>query len=123
MNALEIFHDRYIKAKIRIYVDKVYTNFRSLNVPEDGVECESFTIISLGSLLVYENKFYLQIYSDNFAYKIVNTQMIGYLHDNLFESDESSLANNCSNIGLTERIDLTKSENIKNIYSLSLFNF
>ena len=48
-----------LKAKIRTYGDKVYTNFRCLHVPEDGVKCESFTIISIDSLLVYENKYYL----------------------------------------------------------------
>ena len=42
--------------------DKVYTNFRSLNIPEDGVECKPFTIISIGSLLLYDNKYYLQVY-------------------------------------------------------------
>ena len=28
---------------------KVYTNFCGSNVPENGVECESFTIISIDS--------------------------------------------------------------------------
>ena len=37
-NALPVYDDRYIKPKIRTYGDKVYTNFRGLNVPEDGVE-------------------------------------------------------------------------------------
>ena len=41
------------KIKIRKYRDKVYTNFRGLNVPEDDMECESFAVISIGSLLVY----------------------------------------------------------------------
>ena len=27
-----------------------------LNAPEDDIECESFTFISIDSLLVYENK-------------------------------------------------------------------
>ena len=31
--------------------------FRDLNVPEDNVECESFTVISIGYLLVYESKY------------------------------------------------------------------
>ena len=35
----------YIKTKIRTYVDKVYTNFYGLNVPEDDIECDSFTVI------------------------------------------------------------------------------
>ena len=69
---------------MRTYSDKVYTNFCGLNVPEDDMECESFTVISIDSLLVYENKYYLRVYSDNCAYKIVNKQMTDYLDKNLF---------------------------------------
>ena len=47
-----LYQSRYIKTKIRTYGDKVYTNFRGLNVPEDNIECESFTVISIDSLLV-----------------------------------------------------------------------
>ena len=84
-----VYDDKYIKTKIRTYGDKVYTNFCSFNVQEDGVDCESFTIISIDFLLVYQNKYYLQVYLDNCVYKIVNTQMIHYLDDNLFESDKN----------------------------------
>ena len=34
-----------------------YTKHRGLNVPEDGIECESFTVIYIDSLLVY-NKYW-----------------------------------------------------------------
>ena len=47
-----------------------------------------FGIISIDSLLVYENKYYLQAYLENCAYKIVKTQMLDYLDDNLLETDE-----------------------------------
>ena len=60
------------KTKIRTYGDKVYTNFRSLNVPEDDIECESFTDISIDSLLVHDKIYYPQVYLDQCAYKIVN---------------------------------------------------
>ena len=60
MNALPFYDDRYTKPKTRTSGDKVYTNFRSLNVPEDGVDCESFIVIPIHSLLIYENKYYLQ---------------------------------------------------------------
>ena len=70
-----MYDDRYIKTKIRTYGDKVYTNFRVLNVPENDIECEYFRVISIDSLLVYENKYYLQVYLDNCSYKIVNKQM------------------------------------------------
>ena len=88
LNALPVYDDKYIKAKIRTLGDKVYTNFRGLDVPEDDKECESFTVISIDSLLVYDNKYYLQVYLDNCAYKTncaVNKQMTDYLGENLFE--------------------------------------
>ena len=67
MKALPVYDNRYIKIKIRKYDYKVYTNFRVLNVLEDDTECEFFTVISLDSLLVYENKYYQQTYLDNCA--------------------------------------------------------
>ena len=76
MNASTAYDDTYIKNKIRADGDNVYTNCRGLNVPEDGVQCESFTIISIDSLLVYEKKYYLQKYLDNFAFKIVYWEMV-----------------------------------------------
>ena len=51
------YDDRYIKTKIRRYDDKFCTNFRGLNVPEDDVESESFTIISIDFLVGYQNKY------------------------------------------------------------------
>ena len=59
LDALPVYDDRYIKTKIRTYGDKVYTNFRGLNVPEDDIERESFTVISIDSLLLYDEKYYL----------------------------------------------------------------
>ena len=59
LNALLVYDDRYIKTKIRMYGDEVYPNFHSSNVVEDGVECESFTVISIDSLPVYDNKCYI----------------------------------------------------------------
>ena len=32
-------------------------SFRGVNVPEDNIECESFTVISIDSLLVYDEKY------------------------------------------------------------------
>ena len=69
------------KTKIRICSDKVYTSFHGFNVPEDYIECESFTDF----LLVYKKKYYLQVYLDNCTYKIANKQITDYLDGNLFE--------------------------------------
>ena len=56
-------------------------------MPEYGAERESFTIISVNSLLVYECKYYLQVYLDHCAFIVVDKQMIEYLDDHLFDSD------------------------------------
>ena len=85
LNALPGSDDRYIKIKIRTDRKNVYTNFRGVNVPEDDIEWESFIVISIDFLLVYENKYYLQVQLDNCAHKVAKNQMIDYLDDNLFE--------------------------------------
>ena len=85
LNTLPVYDDRYMKTKIRTYGDKVYTNFPGLNVPEANIERESFTVISIGSLLVYKSKCCLQVYLDNCGYKIANKQMADYLDDNRFQ--------------------------------------
>ena len=72
LSVLPVCVDRYIKPKIRGYSDKVYTNFRGLNMPEDGIECESFTVISIGSLFVPENRDYLKVHLDNCTYNTVD---------------------------------------------------
>ena len=59
LNVLPVYDDRYIKNKIRTCGYKVYANFCGLNVPEENIECESFTVISIDFLLAHENKYYL----------------------------------------------------------------
>ena len=88
LDALPVYDGRYLKTKIRTYGDKIYTNFCSLNVPEDGTECKSFIVISINFLLVSERKCCLQIYLDNCAYTVVDKQIVGYLDINLFEADD-----------------------------------
>ena len=86
LNALPVYDERSVKTKVRTCGDKVYVNFRGLNVPEDDRECDSITVISIDSLRVYDKKYYLQVCLDNCFYKIVNKQMTEYLDDNLLEN-------------------------------------
>ena len=41
------------------YLKNIELKLCGLNFPEDDIECESFTVISIDSLIVYENKYYL----------------------------------------------------------------
>ena len=74
-----------IEKEIRTYGNKVYTTFRGIIVPEDDRVCEPFTVISIDSIFLYNKKYYLQVYLDNCAYKIVSKQITDYLDENLFE--------------------------------------
>ena len=78
LNAFPVLDDRYVKAIIRAYFDRNYTNFPGLIVPEDDIECETFIVIFIDSLLVYESKNNLQVYLDKCACKTVNKQMTDY---------------------------------------------
>ena len=87
-------------------------------MPEGGLECQSFRIISIDSLLDYENKYYVHLYLANYAYKIANIQMLFHLDDNLFENDEDSFLIEkvlqtiyYDRTNLSEGTDITKSNN------------
>ena len=54
-------------------------------MPEDDIKCQSFTVIPIDSLLVWKNKYYLQLYLDTCAYKIAKKHLTDYLDDNRFE--------------------------------------
>ena len=55
---------------------------------EDGVKYEFFTVISVDSLLAYENKYYLQVFLYKCVYKVADKGIIDYFGDKLFETDE-----------------------------------
>ena len=46
---LPVCDDRHVKTKTRAFGDKVFNNFRGLNMPEDDIECESFTAVFIDS--------------------------------------------------------------------------
>ena len=71
LNSIPVYDNGYIKTKVRTYGDKFCTNFRGLNVADDYIECEFFTVIFIDSLHVDENKNYVQVYLDNCAYSTI----------------------------------------------------
>ena len=71
LNSIPVYDNGYIKTKVKTYGDKFCTNFRGLNVADDYIECEFFTVIFIDSLHVDENKNYVQVYLDNCAYSTI----------------------------------------------------
>ena len=67
--------------------------FGDLNLVGDGGESWSFTIISIGFLLLFERKYFLQVYLENCAYKTVDKRLIDYVYNHLFDSDPNYFLN------------------------------
>ena len=73
-----MYNDKCIKTKIKIYNDKVYTNFQHNKIPKDNEYCACLSLIILDSILVNSDKeFYPQIFLEQCKYamknEIVNT--------------------------------------------------
>ena len=81
-------------------------------MPKNDLECESFTVFSIDSLPVYENKYYLQVYLDACVYKTVNKQKTDYLHENVFEDLILQMLY-YDRIHISEGINLAKSNSRK----------
>ena len=46
---------------------------------------QNINLLKLFLLILYENKYYMQVYLETCADEFVSTQMIDYLDENLFE--------------------------------------
>ena len=56
LNSEPVYNDKYIKTKIKIYNDKVYTNFQHNKIPKDNEYCACLSVILLDSIFVNSNK-------------------------------------------------------------------
>ena len=48
-NSEPVYFDIYFKTKIKVYNDKVYTNFQHNKIPKDNEYCVRLSVISLDS--------------------------------------------------------------------------
>ena len=64
-NSEPVYNDKYIKTKIKIYNNKVYTNFQHNKIPKDNEYCAYLFVILLDSIFVNSDKeYYPQILSN-----------------------------------------------------------
>ena len=88
-----MYNDKYINTKIKIYNDKVYTNFQHNRIPKDNSYCACLSVILLDSTFVNSNKeYYLQMFLEKFKYAIKDRKIINTINEDLKlnESDDES---------------------------------
>ena len=84
-------NDKYIKTKIKIYGDKVNTNFQSKKVPKENASYKCLSLIMLDSVIRVNKKYYAQTLMEECKYEIQKNKMENFINDDLdlSSSDES----------------------------------
>ena len=84
-----IYDDQYIRTKVKTF-KMVKTLFSDDIIPEERVECECISCISVDSVLKIEKKWYPQVYLEQCKYKVKERKiknLIDYDLDSDYESD------------------------------------
>ena len=87
--------DKYIKTKIKIYGDRVNTNFQGKKVPKENALYKFLSLIMLDSVIRVNKNYYPQTLLEESKYVIRKNRMENLINNdlNLNSSDESDNEN------------------------------
>ena len=51
-------NDKYVKTKIKIYVDSIFTNFHNKKMPKEKTPCKCLSIIMIDSVIKANKNYY-----------------------------------------------------------------
>ena len=75
--------DKYIKAKIKSYKDKVNTNFQGKKTPKENSSYKCLSIITLESTINVNKKYHPQMLLDKCKYEVKNKKVDNLINDDL----------------------------------------
>ena len=83
--------DKYIKTKIKMYEDRVNTNFQGKKVPKENASYKCLSLVILDSVIRVNKKYYPQTLLEECKYVIRKNKMENLINNdsNLSSSDES----------------------------------
>ena len=84
--------NKYFKIKIKIYNNRINTNFHSNEIPGDNECCAFLSVILLDSVVIVNKKYYPQIFLEECKYAVKEKKIINSINEemNLNESDNES---------------------------------
>ena len=83
--------DRYIKTKIKMYENKVNTNFQGKEVPMENASYDCLSLITLDSVIRVNKKYYSQTLLKEYKYKIKKNKKHNLISDDLeLDTDSES---------------------------------
>ena len=87
-------NDKYIKAKIKIYKDKVNTNFQGKKVPRENASYKCLSLIMADSVIKASKKYYSQTLLEECKYETKKTKMENLINDKLEPSSSDDETDN-----------------------------
>ena len=84
-------NDKYIKTKIKLYGDKINTNFQGKKIPKENASYKCLSRIVLDSVIRANKKYYPQTLLEDCKYEITKKKIENLINDDLdtSSSDES----------------------------------
>ena len=83
------YDDKYIKTKIKKYVDIITTNFHNKRMPKEKVPCKCLSILMLDSVTESDIKYYPQTFLEECKYVQVKIKFENYVDEEL-DSDSDN---------------------------------
>ena len=82
--------DKYIKTKIKIYIDSMITIFDNKKVPKEKATCKCLSIIRLDSVIKANIKYYPQTFLEECKYVQEKTKTENYIDKDLEKCDSNN---------------------------------
>ena len=84
-------NDKYMKTKIKLYGDKINTNFQGKKIPKENASYKCLSLIMFDSVIRANKKYYPQTLLEECQYVIKKNKMENLINDDLdlSSSDES----------------------------------
>ena len=96
--------DSYMKTKVKVYYDRVNTNFQGKETPKRDSSYKCLSLIMLDSVVKVEKKYYPQVFFEECKYVKSKNKIFNYINDGLemtsldvddyFYSDSDNDSNN-----------------------------
>ena len=86
-----VYDEKYIKAKVREFSSEIKTNFLGDEVLKENEHYACIACITIDSVMRMKKKNYLQIYLEEYKYRIKKTKMTKFIEAKLELDSESAL--------------------------------
>ena len=101
-----IYEQKYLKAKIRQFEGVIKTNFLGNGTPKENMYYTCISWITIDYVMEINKKNYLQVYLDEYKYRVMKIQMSRFINSELdLDSDSDSEADSKSDTELMAKLE------------------